>query len=198
MRFLPEQDRRRHVWKRCESPIEQMLCTALFAYLGLEAVAGDFSTERIPELIRDQPTAFLFAQQWIAEYRVDFLVVVADREGCVLLVIECDGHDYHSSEDQIAYDQRRDAVLRSAGCREVLRISGTLIVRSAQRVTDHISTLLHDLDVGAIKPSDCKWWRIVNQLHEAAIRRPEPHAKLTDWRFEEKLAEIRRFDATWM
>lgn len=199
MRFMPEHDQRRQVWRRCESPIEQILCTALFAYLGLEAVAGDFSTERIPKLVRDQPTAFLFAQQSIAGYRVDFLVVVADREGCILFVIECDGRDYHSSEDQRAYDQHRDAVLRSAGCREVLRVSGRVIVHNIrQYVTECVYAVLHDLGVETTEPPDCKWWRIVNELCEAAAVRRYPYARLAGWRSEEELAEIRRIDATWM
>lgn len=195
MRFLPEHDQRRQVWRQCESPIEQILCTALFAYLGLEAVVGDFSTERIPELVRDQPTAFLFAQQSIAGYRVDFLVVVADREGCVLFAIECDGRDYHSSEDQRAYDQRRDAVLLSAGCREVLRISGNLIVRSPHHAADYVYAAFHDLGVEATQPPECRWWR---SLVGFAVARPHPYAEVAHQRFEEELATIRRFDATWM
>lgn len=199
MRFLPEDDQRRRVWARCESPIEQILCIALFAYLGLEAVSGDFSSERIPELVRDHPTAFLFAQQAIAGYRLDFLIVTADREGCVLFALECDGRDYHSSKNQRLYDKHRDAVLRSAGCREVLRASGRMIVRDVQRfVTNSVYPVLNGLGVEAIEPLDCQWWRVVNRQLEAAAVRRWPYAELARWRFEEELAAIRRFDATWM
>ena len=55
------------------------------------------------------------AQVQIGAYRVDFLI----RD----LVVECDGHDYHSTKEQKAADAKRDRELMAQGYR-VCRFTG--------------------------------------------------------------------------
>lgn len=74
-------------YRKAESPIEQVMCAAL------------------RRLNWNLP---LKAQAAIGPYRVDFLL--ADRH-----VIECDGRDFHTSDLQVARDQKRDAWLRGKG-----------------------------------------------------------------------------------
>jgi very-short-patch-repair endonuclease len=196
MRWLPEDDPRRQVWERCESPIEQTLCVTLFASFGFSAIEGDFSSDRLAELVSDKPTAFLFAQQWIAGYRADFLLVVADHEGCVLFVIECDGSQFHSTDDQRAYDARRDAALRQAGCRKVFRFSGSDIFRHTRLTANSLFPTLAELGIAPEEGAGCEPYLNILRTLEA-----EPRQPLRDLRreqFEEKLAAIRREDATWM
>jgi very-short-patch-repair endonuclease len=197
MRFLAEDDPRRQVWERCESPIEEIFCVILFVDLRLKAVAGDFSAARVPDLLCDVPTAFVFSQQEIVGYRVDFLIVIADQEGCVLYAIECDGRDFHSSEDQRLYDERRDAALRLAGCRKVLRFSGRSIVRHPREVAAYLRAFLGDL--AGIEPDDCHWYREwLATMREPESRLCQAMEALSREQFEEELAAIRREDAAWM
>lgn len=119
------------VWERCESPIEQILCTAMFRHLKCQAVPGPFDVSRLAqlaEIARDKPAVFLFAQHAIGIYRADFLLVVVDpqRRTSRRLVIECDGKAYHTSEQQMARDSERDDHIADAGYR-VVRFSGASI-----------------------------------------------------------------------
>jgi very-short-patch-repair endonuclease len=131
MQFLSEDDPRRQVWAACESPIEQILCCGLFVLLGCKAVSGPFNRSRLlqlAELAGDLPACFLFAQHSIGAYRADFLAVVIDpvRRTCRRLVIECDGKDYHDSDEQIARDAKRDREIEQGGYR-LVRYSGSVI-----------------------------------------------------------------------
>jgi hypothetical protein len=63
--------------------------------------------------------AYPKAQVPIGSYRVDF--VVGGN-----LVVECDGHDYHSTKEQRASDAKRDRELMAAGFR-VIRFTGSEI-----------------------------------------------------------------------
>lgn len=118
-------------WQRCESPIEQILCTALLTFLGCESPDGDFSRERLPELgaaCGGEPCAFLFAQHPVAGYRLDFLLVAINPEArrARLLGIECDGRAYHAAPEQRDRDRKRDAIIKeTAGAGFSLRrVSG--------------------------------------------------------------------------
>ena len=58
-------------------------------------------------------------------YRVDF-VLYGDILGNKKVVVECDGHEWHSSKRQIAYDNQRQRDLENKGI-IVIRFSGTEI-----------------------------------------------------------------------
>lgn len=142
MRFLPEDDPRRKVWARCQSPIELWLCCALFAHLGCKAVVGPFHPARVPELAEvagGEPASFLFAQHRVGIYRTDFLLVVVDpiQRTFKHLVIECDGRGWHTSDQQMIRDEHRDARITKAGYR-IVRYTGARLYSEMPEVIDEL------------------------------------------------------------
>lgn len=142
MRFLPEDDPRRGVWASCQSPIELWLCCALFAQLGCKAVVGPFYPSRVPELgnlAGNEPASFLFAQHMVGIYRTDFLLVVVNptRRTFKHVVIECDGAGWHTSDQQMARDEHRDARIAKAGYR-IVRYTGTRLYSEMPEVLGEI------------------------------------------------------------
>lgn len=95
----------------CESPIEEALYLAL-RKLGMQ--------------VRPQVE--------IGRYRADF-VVGED------LVVECDGHDWHSSREQRTKDAGRDRAIMAAGYR-VARFTGTEIHADAARCARDVARLV--------------------------------------------------------
>lgn len=74
----------------CESPIEVMLGAYLWQALG-------------------QSDGWRLTPQFkIGRFRYDFAICDTDRADVVVLV-ECDGKEFHSSPEQIANDRRKDA-----------------------------------------------------------------------------------------
>ena len=119
----PLQDDYRRTMAKCESPVEKLFCQAAYPHL---YVYGK-----------------LDSQVWLCDYRVDFLlhqVKVAPR---VKVVIEIDGHDYHSSPEQKDQDTERDRVLMSAGY-QVVRFTGRQVRRSAQGCAREAVELLQE------------------------------------------------------
>lgn len=59
-------------------------------------------------------------------YVVDFLITSCDRKYDLSspIIVECDGHDYHSTKEQIAYGNERDMNLKQAGY-EIIHFSGS-------------------------------------------------------------------------
>jgi very-short-patch-repair endonuclease len=102
----------------CESPIEMRLLFAM----------GDTLPPRIK----------IAAQVLIGPYRADF--VLTGRG--VKLVIEADGQPWHSTDAQIAHDDRRDAFMRERGFK-VLRFKGAAIYNTMpwclQVISDAVS-----------------------------------------------------------
>lgn len=71
-------------------------------------------------------------QVQIDRYRADF---VLDR-----LIVECDGHDFHSSREQRTRDAGRDRFLMAAGY-QVIRFTGTEIHRDAVKCANEVKRL---------------------------------------------------------
>jgi very-short-patch-repair endonuclease len=162
MRFLPEDDPRRKVWARCESPIELWLCCALFAQLGCKAVVGPFHPSRGPELGKiagEQPASFLFAQHRVGVYRTDFLLVVVDptRRTFKHIVIECDGAGWHTSDQQVARDEHRDAYMVKAGYR-VIRYTGARLYSEMPEVLGEIRQWIEDAGAICKTGDDMAWF----------------------------------------
>jgi very-short-patch-repair endonuclease len=125
-----------------ESPIEEILVTALYRDLGYRRGTGTLlhpdsdddrivlSKARLDELRSsmgewEAAAAWVFAQHPIGPYRVDFLIVGIPHLGPpAFLVVECDGKDFHSSDEQIAYDRERDWIIKRAKF-PVIRFSGS-------------------------------------------------------------------------
>ncbi len=94
---------------KCESPIEvQMACcltTLLFDSADVMTIVPQYQLER---------------------YRYDFAIV--RNNGEVLLLIECDGKEFHSSPEQVENDRRKNALAAAAGI-DLIRFTGAEIYR---------------------------------------------------------------------
>lgn len=142
----------------CESPIEQRMLAAL-AFCPMPAGAG--GGRPLPGLRPSRPKpdaweslgndegdcAWILPQQVVLGYRVDFMLVVrpsyVDRR--VLIVVECDGHDFHErTKEQAQKDRSRDRALTAAGF-QVFRFTGSEIFRDARRCAGEIGRYLWDL-----------------------------------------------------
>lgn len=158
MMFLNEDDPRREVWQRCESPIEQIVCCALFTTLGCRAVSGQFYKTRLAEMAEacdDHSSLFLFSQQPVGIYRADFLIVAInpERRTARTIVVECDGKKYHGSESQIARDKIRDEYFAECGYR-VVRFTGSEIATFMIDVLGKIREWLKDTGAVCRPPTD--------------------------------------------
>lgn len=96
---------------------------------------------------------FIYPQKEIGPYRADFYIEAVGwgRGGQVWppnvirkLVVECDGHDYHSTHEQIKYDNRRDEYMKEKGI-DVLRFTGTEIVQQEATLAKEISKYLDNM-----------------------------------------------------
>lgn len=130
---------------KCESPIEAMLCQALYRDLGYRRGLGEFEPQRTAELYEAAgggASAWVFTQHKIDVYRADLLIVAIPHIGHPeLLVVECDGNEFHSTPEQLNYDQRRTAEILRAGYK-VIRFTGSEIYRYTdvvlQQIVDHL------------------------------------------------------------
>lgn len=101
----------------------------------------------------DQPQGegyFIMPQVEMGGYRVDFLIkAVGYPQGLRLwppssehyFIIECDGRAFHTSDEDIAYDKKRDEYFESKGIR-TLRYTGSQIVCDADWCVDNIAHIL--------------------------------------------------------
>ena len=102
------------VFNKFQSPIEEML------FQSISAVIADEEIENL----------FVKPQARIGKYRADFLLH-DDAEG--LLVVECDGHDFHNvTKEQAAHDRRRDREILSDYFVSTVRFTGSEIYADAQ------------------------------------------------------------------
>jgi very-short-patch-repair endonuclease len=130
------------VWKTgTESPIEGILCTALYRHLGYRRGIGVFDRSVIPNLRQASGGAaagWVFTQHQIGRYRCDLLIVAVPADGpAEVLVVECDGQNFHSSADQIAYDRDRAIEIRRAGY-QMVRFTRSEIYRMTDWVLHEI------------------------------------------------------------
>jgi very-short-patch-repair endonuclease len=131
------------VFRRCESPIEERLARSL-ARSGFYAMANPFRFETVE---RHQGSRggnlFFWVQEPMLRYRVDFLIAYydpTDREFS-RLIVECDGHDYHSPIQAQNRDQSRDRELRPhvAG---IVHLTGAEIMRDPDAAAGRLVALL--------------------------------------------------------
>ncbi len=80
----------------------------------------------------------LFNEFRIKAYFADILIV---HEGGQRLVIECDGHEYHSQKDDKAYDAKRDRDLLMEGY-VTIRFTGREIHYRATQCASEVFDLL--------------------------------------------------------
>ncbi len=104
-------------------PIGSFLGQALIAAMGAAFPAGKVTVE--PQFV------------W-RKYRIDWAILDG---GAPILFIECDGRDYHSSEDARRRDAARDDECWAAGIR-VVRFTGSQIHHAARPCAEHIVGLI--------------------------------------------------------
>lgn len=109
-----------------DSPIETILGAAVILYF---RDAGKPLTLCAPAEIDGATGRLLFVPQfrW-SIYRSDWAIYNPKTSGAMLL--ECDGKDFHSSEDQKAHDQKKDAAAHDRGYL-TMRFTGSQIHRDA-------------------------------------------------------------------
>lgn len=101
----------------CESPIEVMLGSRLATY------RDKWESLSLPPIK-------LVAQHKLSGFRYDFAIKTGD--GKLLLAIECDGKEFHSSPDQQANDQAKNSAIWAADA-AMFRFSGSEIFRDDNR-----------------------------------------------------------------
>lgn len=145
--------------KHCESPIEAQLGAHL-ALTPIERRGEALFINQLPWTFADcdvlawgdTPPGFrdearrycLYAQQRIDRYRVDFLAAYRPQGSAIrYAVVECDGHDFHSSKEQRERDNTRDRAFAERGV-TVLRFTGTEIARDPARKAAQVVTVLEN------------------------------------------------------
>ncbi len=82
-----------------------------------------------------EPKLTLVPQYQLKRFRYDFAILSGEK---LVLAIECDGKDFHSSDAQRANDAAKDALVRSLGA-DVARFTGSKIFRDD---TDCVETIM--------------------------------------------------------
>lgn len=102
---------------QCKSPIEKIL------YVAMETIryCADLYCEITPQYEIE-----CGKKRYFADFNLMFLEPSIERECTYNLIVECDGHENHSSKAQIAHDNEREMDIRMAGY-DVVRFSGTQI-----------------------------------------------------------------------
>ena len=125
--------------QRCESPIEDMLISAVICDPRINGGV-------LPRIIADKEKfeghepLLICPQRWIGEHRADFAIV--HQKHWRRLVIECDGFQYHDRHVQQAQrDKARDRSFLIKGW-PVMRFNGTEIHKKLNFCLDDIAGYL--------------------------------------------------------
>ena len=155
---------------RSESPIESSLGVAWYKRCvdeSCEFVIGGspkLFLENVPPKTPSTPLHvsrydMIMQQVEVGKYRADFilgraaLAPIFDDTGSPhpflvrlpMLVVECDGHDFHEkTKEQAARDKSRDREFTRLGYR-VIRFSGSEIYRDAEKCIDEISDIFESM-----------------------------------------------------
>lgn len=134
--------------ERCESEIEKLLLVEMAFSRLWGQPPNTVSDPTFPwsewgQLDYPANGVAIIPQAEIGAYRVDFLLVVGTFDGVLrLVVVECDGHDFHErTKAQAQHDKKRDRDLQKLGL-PVLRFTGSEVWRDAKKcvadITAHI------------------------------------------------------------
>lgn len=120
-----------------DSPIEERMSVALYTvFLDQIMIIGTI------ELFngREHPAKPLITRQAkVGKYRADFLI-----DAHKLVVVECDGHDFHErTKDQAAHDRSRDRWLTENGY-IVLRFTGSEIWKDSISCAQQVKRIAFD------------------------------------------------------
>lgn len=121
--ILDKIEKRMQWGKVCESQIEIDLAVAL--------------TFKIGDLLEHHGLKLVPQYPW-RRFRADFAIL---HDNIPVLFIECDGAEFHSSEDQLVRDRRKDAAALEEGV-HLLRFSGSEIYRFADGCVERVLNYL--------------------------------------------------------
>ena len=141
----------RRLYAKCESPIELHLGAAFLATeQPIIPVVTKYVWDEVEESgsLSGEPITFLWAQESILRFRVDFLIA---RYNSITgffrrLAVECDGHGYHGSIRQQKIDNIRDRKIRPH-VGGIVHVTGAEIKRDAMAEAWKILWLLEFDDV---------------------------------------------------
>lgn len=89
----------------------------------------------------DNLRVFIAPQHPVGRYKADFLLRFAGPDKQLLVVVECDGHDFHErTPEQAEHDKKRDRFFTSSGF-QVLRFTGREIYRDAMKCASEVVAL---------------------------------------------------------
>ena len=132
-----------------ESPIEAMLFKEMMKS-GVFVLCRD----------EDNPTGeglFIFPQKVVGKYRADFIIRGMGYKPQTrvwppniqsTIAVECDGYDFHSSQEQKDYDKNRDAYFLENGIKTI-RFTGKEIHKDARRCVNQIENHIRMDMIGA-------------------------------------------------
>lgn len=126
-----------------ESPIEEAMCMG-FVHAAIPSKrirlirnhdANDFIAG--PSYDAGQAVQVHIHRQYpVVRRRLDFAIEVFARgERAVVLAVECDGKDFHSTDEQLAADRRRDAELLRFGI-HTIRFTGSELHADPQQCAE--------------------------------------------------------------
>lgn len=153
--------------EKCQSPIEHLMQQAI----SHEAVCWMTPPGRWPGTSTTRVA--MITQCWVDEYVVDFMLRFRDeRAGSVVLldvVVECDGHNYHSkTRDQANRDRTRDRAFVRLDV-PVLRFTSDEIfshpVSCASEVFSTVGDTLDRLHHERVQPREQSLWEQANIRH---------------------------------
>ncbi len=159
-------ERMRFFRQHCESPIEYAFGVAFSDHERVET----FEPDKAPKDFDDR-TVVLIPQLVTLCYRLDFAVLFWVDGRIHKWAIECDGKEWHTSEQQIARDKRRDMDLLADGWR-VLRYAGYLLHYGAGGMADRVHVEIDAFRSGQDESSierylDPKQWEEVGEVEAA-------------------------------
>lgn len=137
-------------WQRlyedCESPIERLYLEQLQTIECSAPGSGSVMNWRNPRPQR--PTIFVFGQQLIEQYRIDFVLVGCYRLWCRIVAVECDGREFHGIST-ILRDCARAFTIRGSMIKEILRFTGSQIYRAPTLVLQRSLAEFTELGIDA-------------------------------------------------
>lgn len=131
----------------------------------------------------------------IGRYRVD----IAFPEK--MIVVECDGKEWHSSDEQIEYDRQRDAYLKSLGWK-VIRVTGGDIYKHSASIAEAVGygnkpRLPKRSNFIPIDFENDDWLTIQDKMEENKIMAYENEAEQKDFIGVQDLLSKKFKDIVW-
>lgn len=142
----------------CDSPIEQLFALGLISLPSNDGDSWFWSTQATLSVRgKDYRVDFLL-EKYDAIFDPKMLTLTPICDWTTQLVVECDGWDYHSSKEQVDYDNRRDQDILRAYAVPTIRFSGSeiakspaLCARTAIKVLESLNDDMRRQAVAAVK-----------------------------------------------